>query len=108
MPSEPWLVGGDFNAVIDASEVCGQSGDIRLAADEFRDCLRVTGLTTLPLQGEWFTWHNCSSDSRSLWKRLDRLLANDWWFDRWPNSAYLSLNARTSDHSPIVLRGDVV
>ncbi|KAL0439850.1 UNVERIFIED_CONTAM: hypothetical protein Slati_2468000 [Sesamum latifolium] len=58
------------------------------------------------MQGEWFTWHNCSRDSRSLWKRLDRLLVNDWWLERWPNTFYASLNARTSDHSPLVLRGD--
>ncbi|KAL0294564.1 UNVERIFIED_CONTAM: hypothetical protein Sradi_6879100 [Sesamum radiatum] len=35
----PWLVGGDFNTVLDASEVCGQSGDISGAANEFRGCL---------------------------------------------------------------------
>ncbi|KAL0439830.1 UNVERIFIED_CONTAM: LINE-1 retrotransposable element O protein, partial [Sesamum latifolium] len=36
----------------------------------------------------------------SLWKRLDRLLVNDWWLECWPNTYYESLNARTSDHSP--------
>ncbi|KAL0283633.1 UNVERIFIED_CONTAM: hypothetical protein Sradi_7222400 [Sesamum radiatum] len=102
----PWLVGGDFNTVVDTSEVCGQSGDIRGAAEEFRGCLRDTGLITLPMQGERFTWHNCSRDSRSLWKRLDRLLVNDQWLTTWPSTSYLSLNARTSDHSPLVLRGD--
>ncbi|KAL0291987.1 UNVERIFIED_CONTAM: Retrovirus-related Pol polyprotein from type-2 retrotransposable element R2DM [Sesamum radiatum] len=102
----PWLVGGDFNTVVDTSEVCGQSGDIRGAAEEFRGCLRDTGLITLPMQGERFTWHNCSRDSRSLWKRLDRLLANDQWLTTWPSTSYLSLNARTSDHSPLVLRGN--
>ncbi|KAL0445466.1 UNVERIFIED_CONTAM: hypothetical protein Slati_1674500 [Sesamum latifolium] len=70
----PWLVGGDFNTVVDISEVCGQSGDISVAAEEFQGCLRDTGLISLPMQGEWFTWHNCSRDSRSLWKRLDRFL----------------------------------
>ncbi|KAL0394590.1 UNVERIFIED_CONTAM: hypothetical protein Slati_4425200 [Sesamum latifolium] len=74
-----WLVGDEFNTVLDMSEVCGASG-------------------------EWFTWHNCSSDNRSLWKRLDQLLVNDRWLDCWPNSCYASLNARTSDHSPFVLR----
>ncbi|KAL0284499.1 UNVERIFIED_CONTAM: Retrovirus-related Pol polyprotein from type-2 retrotransposable element R2DM [Sesamum radiatum] len=104
--TEPWLVGGDFNTVVDVSEVCGQSGDIRGAAEEFQDCIRDTGLISLPVQGEWFTWHNCSRDARSLWKRLDRILVNDRWLERWPNSSYMSLNARTSDHSPLILCGD--
>ncbi|KAL0281999.1 UNVERIFIED_CONTAM: hypothetical protein Sradi_7275100 [Sesamum radiatum] len=51
-------------------------------------------------------WHNCSRDARSLWKRLDRLLVNDSWMERWPDTTYVSLSARTSDHSPLVLRGD--
>ncbi|KAL0293132.1 UNVERIFIED_CONTAM: hypothetical protein Sangu_3244200 [Sesamum angustifolium] len=103
---EPWIVGGDFNTVLDMSEVCGSSADIHLAMTEFRDCLLDTGLIHLPVQGERFSWHNCSEGDRSLWKRLDRLLANDSWLDQWPNSHYQCLSARTSDHSPLVIRGD--
>ncbi|KAL0420753.1 UNVERIFIED_CONTAM: hypothetical protein Slati_3098200 [Sesamum latifolium] len=79
----------------------------RSAAEDFQACLHDTGLINLPMQGEWFTWHNCSSDTRSLWKKLDRILINDSWLGTWPNSFYASLNARTSDHSPLVLRGNV-
>ncbi|KAK4383906.1 hypothetical protein Sango_3109300 [Sesamum angolense] len=61
---EPWIVGGDFNTVVDMSE------------------------------GELFSWHNCSEGDRSLWKRLDRLLVNDAWLRLWPNSHYQCLNAR--------------
>ncbi|KAL0451204.1 UNVERIFIED_CONTAM: hypothetical protein Slati_1098500 [Sesamum latifolium] len=82
---EPWLVMGDFNTVADMSEVCGYSGDIRVAMEEFQDCISQTGLITLPMQGDLFTWHNRSTDSRSLWKRLDRMLANDRWLARWPD-----------------------
>ncbi|KAL0310232.1 UNVERIFIED_CONTAM: hypothetical protein Scaly_2947700 [Sesamum calycinum] len=103
---EPWMVGGDFNTVLDMSEVCGSSADIHLAMTEFRDCLLDTGLIHLPVQGERFSWHNCSEGDRSLWKRLDRLLVNDAWLSQWPNSHYHCLNARTSDHSPLVIRGD--
>ncbi|KAK4382251.1 Transposon TX1 uncharacterized protein [Sesamum angolense] len=104
--NEPWLVGGDFNAVLDLSEVSGASGDIRVAMNEFNDCILQTGLLPLPMQGERFTWHNCSLDGRSLWKRLDRLLVNDIWMERWPNLYYTCLTPRTSDHSPLVLKGD--
>ncbi|KAL0297906.1 UNVERIFIED_CONTAM: hypothetical protein Scaly_3079600 [Sesamum calycinum] len=41
---EPWIVGGDFNTVLDMSEVCGSSADIHLAMMEFRDCILDTGL----------------------------------------------------------------
>ncbi|KAK4384301.1 hypothetical protein Sango_3074500 [Sesamum angolense] len=73
---EPWIVGVDFNTVLDMSE------------------------------GERLSWHNCSEGDRSLWKRLDRLLVNDAWLGQWPNLHYHCLNARTSDHSPLVIRGD--
>ncbi|KAK4384265.1 hypothetical protein Sango_3077900 [Sesamum angolense] len=101
----PWLVGGDFNAVLDMSEVSGSSGDIRVAMNEFNDCILQTSLLSFPMQGERFTWHNCSLDGRSLWKRLDRLFVNDVWMDRWPNLTYTCLTPRTSDHSPLVLKG---
>ncbi|KAK4381639.1 hypothetical protein Sango_2948100 [Sesamum angolense] len=103
---EPWLVGGDFNAVRDLSEVCGTSGDIRLAMNEFNECILNTGLVALPMRGERFTWHNCSDDGRSLWKRLDRFLANDKWMEQWPDVFYDCLTPRTSDHSPLVLSGN--
>ncbi|KAL2237662.1 UNVERIFIED_CONTAM: hypothetical protein Sindi_0957900 [Sesamum indicum] len=103
---EPWLVGGDFNAVREMNEVCGASGDIRMAMEEFNAGIQEAGLIPLPMQGEWYTWHNCSTNSRSLWKRLDRILINDRWLARFPSSCYHSLLPRTSDHSPLVLHRD--
>ncbi|KAL2236281.1 UNVERIFIED_CONTAM: hypothetical protein Sindi_0819800 [Sesamum indicum] len=63
---EIWIVGGDYNTVRDLSEVCGNSRDIPLASDEFNACIMETGLLPMSMQGEWFTWHNCSMDSRGL------------------------------------------
>ncbi|KAL2224653.1 UNVERIFIED_CONTAM: LINE-1 reverse transcriptase [Sesamum indicum] len=103
----PWMVGGDFNAVRDLNEVCGISGDIRMATEEFKAGILVAGLIPLLMQGEWFTWHNCSTSAWSLWKRLDRILINDRWLTRFPSAYYHSLTPQTSDHSPLVLHGDI-
>ncbi|KAL0307638.1 UNVERIFIED_CONTAM: hypothetical protein Scaly_2976400 [Sesamum calycinum] len=46
-----------------------------------------------------------SEGSRSLWKRLDRMLANVAWLDIWPSSSYISALPSTSDHSPLILTG---
>ena len=102
----PWLIGGDFNAVRDISEICGTSRDIRMAMEEFNNCIQNAGLLPLPMQGEWYTWHNCNASPQNLWKRLDRMMINDRWMARFPTSFYTSLTPRTSDHSPLVLYGD--
>ncbi|XP_011101374.1 uncharacterized protein LOC105179454 [Sesamum indicum] len=77
-----------------------------MAMDEFNICIQNVGLLPLPMQGEWYTWHNCSVSPRNPWKRLDRMLINDRWMARFPNSFYSSLTPRTSDNSPLVLYGD--
>ncbi|KAL0293097.1 UNVERIFIED_CONTAM: hypothetical protein Sradi_6956300 [Sesamum radiatum] len=102
---EPWLVLGDFNAVIDESEVCGKAADTSASMTEFSNCIRDTELVQLPFTGCPYTWHNCSDGTRSLWKRLDRMLANLAWLEVWPSSAYISALPSTSDHSPLILTG---
>ncbi|KAL0434072.1 UNVERIFIED_CONTAM: Transposon TX1 uncharacterized protein [Sesamum latifolium] len=67
---DPWLVLGDFNAVMDMSEICGNSGDIRVAMEDFCACILDTGLISLPMQGCSFTWHNCSEGHRAYGSAL--------------------------------------
>ncbi|KAL0293622.1 UNVERIFIED_CONTAM: hypothetical protein Sradi_6926800 [Sesamum radiatum] len=62
---------GDFNTVLDSSEVCGLSGDIRGLRTSFVVPARYRAHTRA-YAWRAFTWHNCSRDARSLWKRLDR------------------------------------
>ncbi|KAL0295158.1 UNVERIFIED_CONTAM: hypothetical protein Sradi_6849500 [Sesamum radiatum] len=103
----PWILLGDYNAVIDNSEVCGRAADTSASMTEFRDFVTAAGLVHLPFKGCPYTWHNSSEGSRSLWKRLDRVLVNEAWLGAWPQSSYLSALPRTSDHSPLVVLGIV-
>ncbi|KAL0404357.1 UNVERIFIED_CONTAM: hypothetical protein Sradi_2076500 [Sesamum radiatum] len=65
--------GGDFNAVLDMREVCTTSGDIRVAMDDFQNCINQAGLIDLPKK----------------------------------DAFYHSPTPHISDHSPLVLRGDM-
>ncbi|KAL0298214.1 UNVERIFIED_CONTAM: hypothetical protein Scaly_3070300 [Sesamum calycinum] len=82
---------GDFNAVLDDSEVSGNAADTSASMAEFLECITDSELHHLPFTGANFTWHNCSDGERSLWKRLDRMLVNEAWLAKWPQSKKLKL-----------------
>ncbi|KAL0386144.1 UNVERIFIED_CONTAM: hypothetical protein Sradi_3008700 [Sesamum radiatum] len=44
---------------------------------ELGQCLLERSLTTMPMKGSWFSWHNFSEEKRNLWKRLDWVLSNE-------------------------------
>ncbi|KAK4381920.1 hypothetical protein Sango_2921200 [Sesamum angolense] len=46
---EPWLVLGDFNAVMDDSEVHGRAADTIVSMTEFRNCVRDSALSSYHL-----------------------------------------------------------
>ncbi|KAL2237634.1 UNVERIFIED_CONTAM: hypothetical protein Sindi_0955100 [Sesamum indicum] len=73
------------------NEVCGASGDIRMAMEEFNAGIQEAGLIPLAYVGGM---------------RLDRILINDRWLARFPSSCYHCLLPRTTDHSPLLLHGD--
>ncbi|KAL0285313.1 UNVERIFIED_CONTAM: hypothetical protein Sradi_7176400 [Sesamum radiatum] len=101
----PWCVLGDFNVVLDASEIRGRIADTTNAMNEFKECITEAALVNLPFTGCFFSWHNSSMGSRSLWKRLDRVLVNEAWLVKWPLTKYLCALPSTSDHSPLILSG---
>ncbi|KAL0402264.1 UNVERIFIED_CONTAM: hypothetical protein Slati_4256300 [Sesamum latifolium] len=86
----PWMLFGDFNVVLDSSKVMGASAELTQAFDDFQQCLLEAGLITLPMTGAPFSWHHRSDGPRSLWKRLDRVLVNDFWLVKWPSQFYHS------------------
>ncbi|KAL2226168.1 UNVERIFIED_CONTAM: Transposon TX1 uncharacterized protein [Sesamum indicum] len=101
----PWMVRGDFNAVRDLSEVCGTSGDIRMAMEEFNSYIQNSGPYHCLCRMNGLL-RNYNASPRNLWKRLDRILTNDIWMLRHPTLSYTCLTPRTSDHSPLVISGD--
>ncbi|KAL0312368.1 UNVERIFIED_CONTAM: Retrovirus-related Pol polyprotein from type-2 retrotransposable element R2DM [Sesamum radiatum] len=94
---------GDFNAILDSSEVSGDGVDHGQSCYEFQQCLLEAGVATMLMKGAMFSWHNKRYGASSIWKRLDRILVNEHWMAKWPDHYYLCSTPRTSDHSPLIL-----
>ncbi|KAK2654131.1 hypothetical protein Ddye_013987 [Dipteronia dyeriana] len=97
----PWVVGGDFNVVLEASERVGLScneGSMR----NFNSFLLIANVIDLPLQGMSFTWTN--SREQAVWSRLDRYLISPSLLISFPNICQRGLSRSLSDYNPILLR----
>ena len=72
----PWLVVGDFNEVLSETEVRGGEF-VANRAGLFRDCIDQCELIDIGAIGSKFTWQRSLHGMPTIWKRLDRAMA-DW------------------------------
>lgn len=96
-----WIVGGDFNIVASSSECLGSSPSL-LAMREFSDMIDNCGFLDIPYMGSMYTWCR-SSDSRPLFRRLDRIMVNLPWKHMFHSTSVEHLNRTGSDHAPLLL-----
>ncbi|KAK3217733.1 hypothetical protein Dsin_011703 [Dipteronia sinensis] len=96
----PWIVGGDFNVVLNASEKLG-GPPIWSHLRNFRNFIDAAMLVNLPMHGFPFTWTNAKEVAS--WARLDRFLVSpeliSWFLDMLQRNLPKSI----SDHSAVWL-----
>ncbi|XP_057456943.1 uncharacterized protein LOC130747902 [Lotus japonicus] len=93
-----WILGGDFNATLNAEDRSGRLGGTEVSFSSF---VNDWNLIDLPLQNSEYTWF--SSRNGGVWSRIDRWLLNE--------EAWLSLdeaiqrveNWGLSDHRAVIL-----
>ncbi|XP_071921862.1 uncharacterized protein [Coffea arabica] len=98
----PWLVGGDFNVVIDAGEKKGGLPFRLSEALDFLDCMSSAELFDAGFSGSSYTWCNNRLGRARIWKRLDRLLLNASCYDAGLAVSVSHLARDPSDHSLIL------
>jgi hypothetical protein len=104
--SGPWLLLGDFNAILLTAEKCGGRSFGSSSHLDFVDFVQSNALVDLVFVGNKFTWSNHRSGIANIRKRLDRGLANLGWVHLYPNSLINHLLASYTDHCPILLSSD--
>ena len=71
--------------------------------DDFREALELANLMDLGFKGYPYTWNNCRPGAANTKQRLDRVVSNAAWQDKFPLSMVTHLSTYTSDHIPIIL-----
>jgi hypothetical protein len=100
----PWCILGDFNDILDANEKRGRNLRSSWLINGFRQAVLDSGLSDVPFEGYPFTWFKSLGTPRAIEERLDRALANNLWFNLFPNASLENLIAPASDHYPIWLQ----
>ncbi|BAS88086.1 Os04g0204200, partial [Oryza sativa Japonica Group] len=99
--SQPLLVGGDFNIIRSQEEKNNNSFDPRWPF-LFNEVINSLNLREIDLSGRQFTWAN--NLENPTYEKLDRVLMNTEWEQKFPLVTCQALPHAISDHSPIILR----
>lgn len=100
----PWMVIGDFNAFLHASEKKSTRPPQYVQFEAFREALDSCQLQDLGYRGYSFTWNNRRPGVANRKIRLDRGVANEDWRVKFQMSTITHLSTHASDHLPIMLQ----
>ncbi|EOY06960.1 Uncharacterized protein TCM_021522 [Theobroma cacao] len=94
----PWLVGGDFNVILKREERLYGADPHEGSMEDFASALLDCGLLDGGFEGNPFTWTN-----NRMFQRLDRMVFNHQWINKFPITRIQHLNRDGSDHCPLLL-----
>lgn len=101
--SGPWLVFGDFNAILGAHEKKGGAPVCRRSCEEFQAMSDICELVHVDTKGAEFTWVCRRGVRGNVEVKLDRCLASLSWLDSWDSFDCCTLPRLCSDHNPILM-----
>ena len=93
-----WCVGGDFNAILFENERRSSRRDHSMVDKDFFNWYSDSGLSHLHTVGSFYTWSREGCESK-----LDRVLVNDVFMDRFPEAKITVLYSFKSNHKALWL-----
>ncbi|XP_017974498.1 PREDICTED: uncharacterized protein LOC108661575 [Theobroma cacao] len=94
----PWIVGGDFNAILHSVERLNGAMPHAGSMEDFATTLLDCGLMDGGYEGNSFTWTN-----NRMFQRLDRMTYNHHWAYFFASTRIQHLNRDGLDHCPLLI-----
>lgn len=95
----PWMVGGDFNVILNEEEKLGGLDFTQQEAIDFSQCMSVCA--EVNFTGSKYTWPSGRTNEVCIFKRLDRVLVNMEFNVVFPTVKVHHLIHRGSNHAPL-------
>ncbi|GJZ99622.1 RNA-directed DNA polymerase, eukaryota, reverse transcriptase zinc-binding domain protein [Tanacetum coccineum] len=108
----PWIILGDFNVTMKASEHSNGGSSISNDMMEFIDCVNSIEVDDLHSEGFFYTWTKSlkNPNCRTL-KKLDRVMVNEVFLEKYQQAHGAFLPYLVSDHSHLqklkALKGNI-
>nr|TKR98083.1 hypothetical protein D5086_0000206310 [Populus alba] len=101
--SSPWVLMGDFNATLKATDRSGGDTNWYSHLEDFGSCIHDAELSHIPYSGLKFSWHNGQLGKDAIMKKLDWIFGNFPFLSNWPAAHANFLPRDHSDHSAMIL-----
>ena len=99
----PWCCVGDFNEILHQSEKQSRHPPQYKQMEDFQATLDGCNLFDLGFQAYKFTWNNKRPGAANTRDRLDRVVVNREWKDKFSASTLIHRFSHASDHAPLFL-----
>ncbi|XP_075087590.1 uncharacterized protein LOC142169603 [Nicotiana tabacum] len=99
----PWLVGGDFNVLLNEEDKIGGLPVYPPEFEDFSFCVNSCELLDTGYKGSPFTWWNVWPNAECIFKRLDKIFVNSPFQSLFPTTEVEHLIRTGSDHAPLFM-----
>ncbi|KAF5815287.1 putative RNA-directed DNA polymerase [Helianthus annuus] len=99
----PWVLLGDFNAILNPDEKSNGCKRVNYGMEEFKCCINEMNVVDISMSGLFYTWNQKPGKSGGILEKLDRVMGNQKFVDVFPAAFAKFLPFYTSDHAPALL-----
>ncbi|GJT70324.1 hypothetical protein Tco_1029610, partial [Tanacetum coccineum] len=99
-----WVFMGDFNVALNMKDVSSNSSSMNSAMNDFKECVANIEVLDVNCSGLHYTWTQKPKGRNGILKKLDLIMGNLEFLDKFHSTRVVFQPYRISDHSLAVLK----